>query len=642
MGARDIEAGRAFLQLGLKSVLAKQLSGALNDAGRKLQSGGQTMMRAGAAIGGAGAAVLAPILGSIRQFAKFGDELDKMSRRTGVAAPALAELGFAAEQSGLDLAKVENAVRKMQKTIGDANRGLSTAVDGLGKLGLSAQQLNGMAPEDQFQMISDRLREIKDPTEQASAAMDVFGSRTGTALLPMLGSMRELRQEARDLGLVPTQKTVDDAAKVTDAFNRIKRSIGAVAFEIGASLADEVLAFSRSAKNIIQTVRRWIVDNVGLVKAVAAVGAGLVVAGAAVATFGGAMIAAGAALSGTATVIATIGTAVSLLLTPMGAVAALLAGGVVAWAAYTGAGKAAFSSLVGGLRELLKIGKETVGGIADAISAGDIELAGQIAFAGLLDAINMMFGETVTSIAGRILSGDISGAWTDLTTQMGAVWAAWSEGVVKTFTGVADKIIGAWRRATKSISDQILELAAAPGFGQISKLILGVDVGAEVAKARRLGTYGDRDPLDVAKAGARRDLDFQADEMLSKLDEVNKAAEAKTRAASDRARAVTKEGMSNIAKIAVEARGKLAALRARKAVEESAKVTGEGSAASAIGVGGSSILPSFSAAALQAQAFGGRSGPERTLREQLMVMKNLEETSKRQLQKLEALGIVYE
>ena len=130
--------------------------------------------------------------------------------------------------------------------------------------------------------------------------------------------------------------------------------------------------------------------------------------------------------------------------------------------------------------------------------------------------------------------------------------------------------------------------------------------------------------------------------MLSKLDEVNKAAEAKTRAASDRARAVTKEGMSNIAKIAVEARGKLAALWARKAVEESAKVTGEGSAASAIGVGGSSILPSFSAAALQAQAFGGRSGPERTLREQLMVMKNLEETSKRQLQKLEALGIVYE
>ncbi len=639
MAARDIEAGRAFLRLGLKNELAKQLSGALNNAGRKLKSGGQAMVQAGAAMGAAGSAILAPIVGSIRQFAKVGDELDKMSRRTGIAAPALAELGFAAEQSGLDLAKVENGVRKMQKTIGDANRGLSTAVDGLGKLGLSAQELNGLAPEDQFQLISDRLREIKDPTAQASAAMDVFGSRTGTALLPMLGSMKELRQEARDLGLVPTQKTVDDAAKVTDAFNRIKRSVGAVAFEIGASLADDVLALAGSVKNIIQTGRRWVKDNTQLIKVTAAVGAGLIAAGAAIATFGGAMIAVGAALSGAAMAVSAIGAAVGFLLTPVGAIAALLVGGVAAWAAFTKSGRSAVGSLVGGFHELLRIGKETVGGIVEALSSGDIELAGQLAFAGMLDAIRMMFGETITSIAGRILTGDISGAWTDLTAQMGAVWAAWSEGVVKTMTGVADAIIGAWRRATKTISDQILELAASPGFSQISKFILGVDVAAQRAKARKLGTYGNRDPLEAAKGFARDQLDFQADAMLTKLDEVNKAAEAKTRAAAARAAAITREGIANIDRIADEARDKLARYRR---VKLSSRRTDDPAAAGGgvTSLGGSAASPSFSAAVLSAQAFGGRSGPEQTLREQLLVLRNLEKNAERQLRKLEVLGLI--
>jgi len=124
---RELEAGRAFLRLFLKDDMTKALARKLAGAGATLESTGQKVAATGAGIAAAGATILAPITTAVQHFASAGDELDKMSQRTGVAAPALAELGFAAEQSGVQLSDVEQNVRRMQKTIGDAERGLSTA-----------------------------------------------------------------------------------------------------------------------------------------------------------------------------------------------------------------------------------------------------------------------------------------------------------------------------------------------------------------------------------------------------------------------------------------------------------------------------------------------------------------------------------
>jgi hypothetical protein len=42
-----------------------------------------------------------------------------MSKRTGVSVEALSELGFAAEQSGADLATLEAGLRRMSRVIKD-------------------------------------------------------------------------------------------------------------------------------------------------------------------------------------------------------------------------------------------------------------------------------------------------------------------------------------------------------------------------------------------------------------------------------------------------------------------------------------------------------------------------------------------
>lgn len=294
-GRSDIEAGRAFVRLFLKDDLTKALAGTLKSAGDSIKAAGVTAMKTGAGMTAAGLAIVTPIVGAVKHFAGFGDQLDKMSLRTGVAAPALAELGFAAEQSGADIGTVEMGVRLMQRRLVDLAQGSKEAADSFAILGLSATDLQGLRPEDQFQLIADRIAAIEDPTKRAGAALEIFG-RSGTMLVPMLSDLKALRQEARDLGIVPSDEEVKNAAKVTDAINRVRRTVGAMIFDIGASLAEPALRWLESAKQIGVSIGRWVKDNAELVRTVGLIGAGLVVAGGAVTAFGAVLWVAGAAL----------------------------------------------------------------------------------------------------------------------------------------------------------------------------------------------------------------------------------------------------------------------------------------------------------------------------------------------------------
>ena len=108
----DIEAGKAYITLYLKnSALVKGLN-AIRD---QMQGLGSGIMRIGGVMAAAGASIVAPLAGAVLHFASFGSELADMSSRTGEASGSLAELKFAAEQTGAGLEDVEKAILKQQK-----------------------------------------------------------------------------------------------------------------------------------------------------------------------------------------------------------------------------------------------------------------------------------------------------------------------------------------------------------------------------------------------------------------------------------------------------------------------------------------------------------------------------------------------
>jgi len=181
----------------------------------------------------------AGIFALAQKTANAGDVIQKMALRTGFSTETLSEYKHAAELSGTSLDALEKGVKRMQKSIYDAERGLSTANEALDFLGLSIEDLQGLSPEQQFDKMAMALADIEDPSKRAALAQEIFG-RAGTEMLPMLSAGADgivaMRQEARDLGVVFSQEAADAAADFNDNMLRLKMAFSGAFMEVGQNL----------------------------------------------------------------------------------------------------------------------------------------------------------------------------------------------------------------------------------------------------------------------------------------------------------------------------------------------------------------------------------------------------------------------
>jgi hypothetical protein len=471
---KGIRAGAAYVELYTNN---SRLVKGLKSAEQRLKAFGGSIRSIGTRLVGLGSLLAAPMAAAVGSFASAGDQLDKMAGRTGVSTNALSELGFAAEQSGQSLEVVEQSLRKMQKTIGDAFAGLTTASDAFSRIGVSLSELEGLAPEEQFERIADGLAAIADPTFRAAAAMDIFG-RSGTALLPMIADgaegIRQLREEARDLGLSIDSDQATAAAELVDAWNRIKRAAKAALFSIGSALAPALIDLLDTIKPIVVSTGRWIRDNKQLLvtfakiaAAVVAAGVGLIVAGSLIAGAGAALGLVAATITGVGSAIAALGTFIAALLSPIGLVItglAVLSGYLLTT---SGAGGKAIAWLADKFSILKSDGVAAFRGISDALAAGDIGLAAKILWLtlkmewqrgvnwleekwlGFKGAFLSIWTDAVFSLAEIMMAAwaMLQSGWTEAVAAMSSVWATFSSGAVS-----------AWKGAQNFISKGIVRL----------------------------------------------------------------------------------------------------------------------------------------------------------------------------------------
>jgi len=215
---------------------ASALQTDMQKLGKRVGDTGKTMIKW---VTGPIATVGGGLLAIAQKTANAGDEIQKMALRTGFSAEALSEYKHAAELSGTSLESLEKGVKRMQKVLFDAEKGLSTANDAIDALGLSLEDLQGLSPEQQFDKLAMSIASIEDPSRRAALAQEIFG-RAGTEMLPMLAAgadgIAQMRQEARDLGIVFSQEAADVAAQFNDDMDRLRKALGGVFQELGMKL----------------------------------------------------------------------------------------------------------------------------------------------------------------------------------------------------------------------------------------------------------------------------------------------------------------------------------------------------------------------------------------------------------------------
>jgi len=381
----SIRAGRAFVELFADD---SKLVRGLRSAEHKLRAFGNGIRTLGLKMMSIGAGLLTPLIGSAKAFSSMGDEVAKMAKRTGLSVETLSELKFVASQTGTEFSTLENGFRKMQRSIYDAGRGLSTAVDALADLGLTYKDLEGLSPEEQFKLLAERIGKIKDPTKKAAIAMSLFG-RTGTNLLPMFeqgaAGINALQEEARRLGLTMRSEDAKAAEDFTDAMDRLWKVVKMTAFHVGAALAPALQKITDVITNIAVKINAWIQENHAVIVsigkialAVLAGGAALVVLGTAISGLGLAFGKISAVITGVGTVFKMLGSVIAFLVSPIGLVITAI-GALGVYLVYTTdvAGKAV--DWLGQKFSILKDDAvQAYQGIADAMAAGDIALAAKI------------------------------------------------------------------------------------------------------------------------------------------------------------------------------------------------------------------------------------------------------------------------
>jgi hypothetical protein len=169
------------------------------------------------------ALVTRAIGGAVGSALAFGDEIDRAATKAGIGGRAMSELAHAAHIADVELAGLSTGIKFMQKNLGEAARGGKEQIEVLNLLGLQYRNLKGLAADKQFEIIADRIYELKDPLDKTRAATELFG-RSGEQLLPLFEKgaegIRAARIEAVELG----KSLSDDQVKaLADAEKEVKK-----------------------------------------------------------------------------------------------------------------------------------------------------------------------------------------------------------------------------------------------------------------------------------------------------------------------------------------------------------------------------------------------------------------------------------
>ncbi|NCB45043.1 MAG: hypothetical protein EOM59_20825 [Clostridia bacterium] len=126
-----------------------------------------------------------------------------------------------------------------------------------------------------FEDTAKALQKMPEGAEKSQLAFELFG-KAGLELMPMLngaeGSIDEMKKRAEELGLVLSDESIDAGVQFTDTMDQLKRSLGAVATNVGAELmpmfiklADWVMDNMPAIREVVKKVFKVIGTAVGYV-----------------------------------------------------------------------------------------------------------------------------------------------------------------------------------------------------------------------------------------------------------------------------------------------------------------------------------------------------------------------------------------
>ncbi|MBR0576748.1 hypothetical protein KCG48_10430 [Proteiniclasticum sp. BAD-10] len=405
---------------------------ALGEFGKKTEELGNKM----APISKTAGAALTGIVGIGIKAASTADDLNTLSKQTGLSVEELQKFQMASDTIDVPMDTMTGSLSKLTKNMAGAKDGTGPAAEAFAQLGVKITDSNGalLDNEDVFYSTIDALGKVANETERDAMAMQIFG-KSAQDLNPLIlggaDALREMGKAAEEKGLILSQEEIDKANALQDTLDSIKAESMQGLMQIGADLAPILIPMFEAIGNAISGVINWfknldegtkktIMIVLGIIAAVAPV---LIIIG---------KIATG--ISALMSVLSAIGPVIAVLTGPIGlviaAVAAVIAIGVLLYKNWD-----KIKQFAAQLWENLK---NTFSGIRDSVVN---------AFSGVLNGIKNIWTNVTSFLAGLpgkmlefgkdIINGLVNGIKAKITAVTDAV-----KNIANSITGKIKSILG--------------------------------------------------------------------------------------------------------------------------------------------------------------------------------------------------------
>lgn len=526
MAAAEIRAGKAVVELGVKDQLKK----GLDRAAARLRSFATGAAKLGAGTMALGTAILSPFVASISAASELEETMNKFNVVFGEQADAMKQWGdnFAAEvgRSKTEVAGFLASSQDLLVPMGIDPAAARQMSQDILAMTTDLASFNNMADADVF-------RDMQAALTGSGEVMKKYG---------VIVSEAAVKQQLMNMGMDP--KTATEAQKVQarwqiivkgttaaqgdairssgsweNQMKALRARIADTSAVIGTAILPIVTKWLQYGVKLVTNLQDLIQENLGIVRAVAIAGAaifavGAVITGVATAALGLSFVLTGLSVVAgwMATAFAAASAVVGGIFSPIGLAVVAVGAATVAFFRFTQAGQHLWATIQTALGNAWQWTRAVFAGIYQAVAAGDLALAAEIAWtavqvviatalesiANMVDGLLGGFSATFEGIAAALRSGDIAAAgriamaglfsvWRQGVADLMKVWGDYLKFVVKSFATGMSQVAKLWVQTQGGISKGILSMAEDEGvIGDFFAKFLGVDVREEQKKREAL------------------------------------------------------------------------------------------------------------------------------------------------------------
>ena len=227
----------------------------LQNVGKKLEWGNtitslNTLNQALSSVLNTAGRIAAAVWNAEVDASKWADDLATAAAQTGIDVETYQSWEYASQFIDTNVDTIAKAMNRMAKNVGSESADLIKVFN---KLGVSTRKADGSArnAQETFWDVIDALHNIKDPTEQAIYANQLFGD-SWTQLKPLIDAGSEAYQNLAEKGLevaVVSKQDVDALGAFNDAWSDMNSRLNKAQTTILARLAPAFTKIASSAGN---------------------------------------------------------------------------------------------------------------------------------------------------------------------------------------------------------------------------------------------------------------------------------------------------------------------------------------------------------------------------------------------------------